>query len=70
MDLKKNDDRFKLKYSKQAIALLESLDESFDVEAFETWVAKNLFVVGDGYITAYLVAKKNLTHNVIDKITP
>lgn len=68
MDLKKHDARFRLKYSKQAVALLENLDDDFSVEAFERWVEKNMFVVGDGYVTAYLVQKKKLNDNILESL--
>ena len=69
MDMKKNDKRFKLRYSKAAQVLIENITEDFPIESFEKWVSKNMFVVGDGYITAYLAARKKLKQNVISKVT-
>lgn len=68
MDLLKNDHRFKLKYSENAIALLSNLDDSFPIEDFEKWVKENLFTVGDGFITAYLVKNKKASQNILKSV--
>jgi len=48
----------KLKYSGQAKAIIERLNE-FDTKKFEEWF-KNQFVVGGGHIVEYLSYLKKL----------
>jgi len=45
----------KLKYSGQAKAIMESLnDGTFNIDKFEQWILDNKFVVGGGYLVEYL----------------
>lgn len=48
----------KIKYSAQAIALLEQMSDEFDLEEFERWVQDKMFVVGSMYIVDYLTFRK------------
>jgi hypothetical protein len=49
----------KIKYSGQAIALLEQIKEDFDLEEFEKWTQDHLFVIGSMYIVDYLNFRKD-----------
>ena len=50
----------KLKYSTRALELLKNLDlKKFDFEKFEKYVKEKIFIVGDGYITDYLLNRKD-----------
>lgn len=48
----------KIKYSAQAISLLEQMSDEFDIEEFERWVQDKMFVVGSMYIVDYLTFRK------------
>lgn len=55
MSLREKASKSKLKYSTQAMTLIDGIDESkFDIEEFEKFVEDNFFIVGDSYIMAYL----------------
>jgi len=46
-----------LKYSKQALIVLDQVKDDFDIDEFERFVKDNIFIIGGGYIIDYLTFK-------------
>lgn len=58
MNLKEAEKRTRLRWSRQATTLLESMPESFQIEEFESFVEENFFIVGSTYLIEFLERKK------------
>lgn len=46
-----------MKYSEQALFLIEAMKDDFPLEEFEQWVQENCFSVGGGYVIEFLKAR-------------
>lgn len=58
MNLDEAKKRMKLKWSPQALVLLESFKDDFDIEGCEKWVEENKQAVGGAYVIEFLENKK------------
>jgi len=58
----------KLKYSAQAILILENLNTDFPFEQFEKWVEEKHFIVGGGYVVEFLAERKKLIDNEVKNL--
>lgn len=57
--LLKRAQKSKEQYSLQAVLFLREFKEDFDLDDFEKWVRKNIFIIGPPAITQYLLEKAN-----------
>lgn len=56
-----------LKYSPQAVLIIENMKEYFPVEAFENYAKEN-FIIGGSMVLDFLAQRKEKAQNEISKI--
>lgn len=57
-----------LKYSPQAVLIIENLKGDFPIEAFEKYVKEN-FSIGGSQVLDFLAKRKEIAENELRKIT-